>query len=131
MLAKSVQQASHRSRGTSTTVSYSTVWQLRLAASQWGAWDSMVAFPLAYILSKDRRILHQECQATDSLVSTLLSTGLASRMGEDVRPAEPLQEHQVRAFAATLDHCYRHALLPLERREVALAGLANLLFWLG
>jgi hypothetical protein len=113
------------------TLAFSTVRSLRSAASQYFAWDLMVAHPNEAYLDDRKRIIKQACRPTDGLGPTFHAGGMSSRIGDEARPSVALLDCHVRALDQDLDGRYRAARRPRERRKVALAGLANLTLWLG
>ena len=115
----------------SLTLAFSTIRQLRSAASQYFAWDMLVSSPTPVYMDNSRRLLHQPCRATDGFSYTLFSSGMSARIGDEARPSVPLLDRHVRALDRTLNERYLAATLDSEKRELALAGFANLSLWLG
>ena len=113
------------------TLAFGTIRQLRSAASQYFAWDMMVAHPTSVVLTKDQRLIGQPCRPTDGFSSTLHSRGMMTRIGDDTRPSIALLDGQIRAFDAELNDRFLQAQSSTAKREYALAGLANLTLWLG
>jgi hypothetical protein len=113
------------------TLTFGTIRQLRSAASQYFAWDMMIAHPTSVVLTKERRLVGQPCRPTDGFSSTLHSRGMMARIGDDSKPSVALLDSQVRAFDAALNDSFLQARSSSGRREYALAGLANLTLWLG
>lgn len=113
------------------TLAFSTIRQLRSAASQFMAWDAMIAHPQAAYLDQQRRLVYQTCRPTDGLSYTLHTQGMSSRLGDEARPSVALLDRQVRFLDQDLDRRFRQATCPMARRDLALAGLANLSLWLG
>jgi hypothetical protein len=113
------------------TLTFGTIRQLRSAASQYFAWDMMIAHPTSVVLTKDRRLVGQPCRPTDGFGSTLHSRGMMARIGDDSKPSVALLDGQIRAFDAELNTSFLRAGSAIARRDFALAGLANLTFWLG
>jgi hypothetical protein len=119
-----------RSEGTNMNLAFSTVRQLRSAVSQFLTWDMMVATPGAF-MDQQRRVLQLPCRATDGLGYTLYSAGMRARVGDESHPSVALLDCHIRALDQELNRSYLASTSPLERRELALAGLANLFLWLG
>lgn len=113
------------------TLSFGTIRQLRSAASQYFSWDMMVSHPKPVLLTKERSLVSQHCRPTDGFSSTLHARGMMTRIGEDVRPSIALLDNQVRQLDQSLNRRFANAHDPIEKRELALAGFANLTLWLG
>jgi integrase len=111
-------------------LAFSTVRQLRSAVSQFLTWDMMVATPGAF-MDQQRRVLQLPCRATDGLGYTLYSAGMRARVGDETHPSVALLDCHVRELDQELNRSYLASTSNLERRELALAGLANLFLWLG
>jgi hypothetical protein len=60
-----------------------------------------------------------------------MATGMAKRMGDESKPPIALTLHQIRWIMAHLDGLWLTSASPFERREIAAAGVVNLLGWLG
>ena len=116
---------------TDATVRYGTVRQLRSATSQFEAWESAVSSPAEAYLDDKRRLIHQPIRTTDSIGSQLHASGMSSRLGFMSTPSMALLDRHVRKMDEDLDHQYRMASRLSEKRQLARAGLANLLLWLG
>ena len=130
--ASSTRLTRHKSRGyESTPISFTTVRQLRSAASQYWAWDFLVTHPSASMLTREQRLVNQVCRPSDSYAFSLLSSGLATRMGSNVMPSLALLERHVKCLDTELAHQFRFSMNQSQRREAALAGFANCIFWLG
>jgi hypothetical protein len=56
---------------------------------------------------------------------------MMARIGDDSKPSVALLDGQIRAFDAELNTSFLRAGSAIARRDFALAGLANLTFWLG
>ena len=124
--------ASRRQNSTGNkTVSFGTVRALRSAVSQFYTWDYMVAHPSTTMDGTSNRVLVQDCRPTDTLAFTLHARGMSSRIGADSVPATPLLDRHVRTLDSELNRQYLDATDPTLKRELALAGLANLILWLG
>lgn len=114
-----------------STLAFSTIRQLRSAASQFLTWDMMVSCPNEAFMDNHKRIIQQPCRPTDGLGYTLHASGMSARIGDQTRPSLALLDRHIRALDRALDHRYLSATTHMERLELALAGLANLLLWLG
>jgi hypothetical protein len=113
-------------------VAFSTMRQLRAAASQYFAWDTMLQYPDQAYETREGRVLCSEfCRPTDSLAYTWFSTGMSSRLGDKPSPSTALLHRHVQCLDTELDARYRSATAPLLRCELARAGFCNLSLWLG
>lgn len=121
---------SRRTTDGTVCVTYGTVRQLRSALSQLLAWDAMLSKPGSY-LDRGRRLLHQDVRPTDSLAMTMFSTGLQNRLGDHPLPSKILLDRHIWRLDCQLNHLYRSAISNAARIQIAQAGFANLLLWLG
>jgi hypothetical protein len=117
--------------GVGIRISWMAVRQLRSAASQYWAWDLLLSQPNRVMLTKERRLLIQDCRPTDGFSHTAHSTGMRARVGDEAKPSVALLDQHVRFLDAELDSAFIADPSPPVRREIALAGLSNALFWLG
>ncbi|CAJ1945413.1 unnamed protein product, partial [Cylindrotheca closterium] len=95
------------------------------------ALDALTAKPDQAYLTRDNKLLYQDCRPTDSLQYTFMAKGMVSRLGDDPKPSMALLDRHVRCLDSDLDALFRAATNPVEKRDIALAGLANLSLWLG
>jgi hypothetical protein len=114
-----------------STLAFSTIRQIRSAASQFLTWDMMVACPNAAFMDNHKWIIEQPCSPTDGLGYTLHATGMSARIGNQTRPSMALLNRHIRHLHRSLDRCYLAATNQMACLELAQAGLANLLLWLG
>ena len=112
-------------------ISHNTVRQLWSEASQFLQWSALVTHPESSWLNKEKPLLYQQCQPTDSAAFFIFSTGLSSRMGDLTNPSRALMERHVKAVDKHLNHLYKTSKDPIVCREAALGRLANLFLWLG
>jgi hypothetical protein len=117
-------------RDVALNLAFTTVRQLRAAASQYLAWDMLVSCPEVF-LTREQHLLAQPCRPTDTYGYTLFTKGMVSRLGDETRPSTALLDGHVRVLDHDLDQRYRQSSGPVAQRELALAGLANLTLWLG
>ena len=130
--ASSTRLTRHKSRGYEPTpISFTTVRQLRSAASQFWAWDFLVTHPSASMLTREQRLVNQVCRPSDSYAFSLVSNGLSTRMGTEAKPSLALLERHVKCLDTELDHQFQFPMNPSQRRAAALAGFSNSIFWLG
>lgn len=118
-------------RGDLVTVTFGTIRQLRSAVSQFYCWDALVAHPDRALLTQNKQLLYQPCRPTDNLSSQLHAVGMANRLGTETSPSIALLDRHVRYLDTHLNSQYLATHDLLSRRELALAGLCNLTFWLG
>jgi hypothetical protein len=112
-------------------VSVTTIRQFRSAVSMYMGWDTLVSNPQLAFLDQNNRLLHSPCRPTDNYSSGQFAAGFRARLGEDVRPSVALHDRHVRWLDYDLDGRYRSARTPADKRNLAMAGLANLSLWLG
>ena len=113
-------------------VAYSTIRALRSAASQFCRLDMIFNHPDKVYLDSQRRALQVAgvCP-TDSLESTLFQKGFAARNGTESKPSTALQFRHVQYLDASLRVKLGSASSRAHKLEIARAGLANSIFWLG
>ena len=131
MESYSLRTSAIRGTGERKFLSNSAIRPLRSAASQYQAWDLMVAQPSSAYFDKHKRLICQSVRPTDGLGCSLFAAGIAARIGENVMPSIALLDRHVRSLMADLEESYLSARTPQARRKAALAGLASLLLWLG
>jgi hypothetical protein len=122
---------SKRHAGADLNLAFSTIRQLRSAASQFHAWDMMISRPDRAFMDQQRRVLEQPCRPTDGLSYTLYTGGLRARVGDQTQPSVALLDCHVRFLDQDLNQAYLRCRTPHEKRSCALGGLANLFLWLG
>ena len=108
---------------------FGTIRGLRSAVSQYHTWDTIMQHPMSYFSSGTHLV--GPCRPTDGASFTLFAKGFSSRIGDNPNPATALLGRHIQS----LDMWFRSQ-IPLstgreERWQWALAGLANLLLWLG
>ena len=82
------------------TITFQTVRGLRSAASSLHRLDMQTAFPGAVIQDRSQRVIAvRHCSPTDELSYTMMSQGMASRLGEDSNPSQELLA--IRTFDAS------------------------------
>ena len=113
------------------TISMATVRHLRSAASQFLGWEMMINFPTSTFLDQQQRVLQQPCRPTDGYSYSLMTKGMSGRLGTESTPATALLFRHVHYMDSVFDTNFRNATTFDAKRRWALAGLANLAFWLG
>lgn len=118
-------------RGDGSAISMNTVRQLRSAASQLLGWEMMIRQPLNTFLDQQQRVLQQGCRATDNYSYSLFSKGMSGRLGTESIPSAPLLFRHVFYMDQVFGTNYSKAATFDAKRRWALAGLANVILWLG
>ena len=113
------------------TMAFGTIRQLRAAVSQRLTWECTQQPHLHTYLDHHKRLLHDAGRYTDELPSQLHAQGMAIRLGTESSPSKALLDRHVRELDGSLDRAYQATNVRHEQRELALAGLANLVLWLG
>lgn len=115
-----------------STVTYGTVRGLRSAASMFYRLDMQTAFPGSVFLDQAQRALSvNHVSPTDELAYTLMNSGMARRMGEEVRPSIALLGCHVRYLDASLAERLHGPISLDQKLEVCRAAFANLNLWCG
>ena len=112
------------------TVAVKTVESLRSALSYWYAWDMMVADPSSLFMT-DGRLHRGNLRPTDTFSNTMFATGLEARIGTERKASFALLDRHIRGIDKYQRDRLRRATDRAVQRQEALAGFANLLFWLG
>ena len=120
-----------RNREAGLTLTFATIRQFRSALSQFLLWDSICAHPGASVFDTQHKLLRQPCRVTDGAAATLHAIGLSARIGTKSNPSMPLLDRHVRWIDDDLNRRYLSTNNAEARLELALAGLFNLLLWLG
>lgn len=120
------------SNGKPLPLNFTTVRGLRSAAQQYYAWDLQVSAPsLAMIDPHGRPIVTNGCLPTDALAYTFMSAGQSRRLGEEARPSTALLHRHIKFIDEHLSSTYDTATTAEHRVEIARAGLANVIAWMG
>jgi hypothetical protein len=128
--AYALRPAATRRLTSRTTVAFGTIRQLRSALSQVQAWDTMVTRPGAY-MDASNRILYSSTRPTDSLSMSLFTAGLRHRLGDEPQPSRAILDRHVWWCDQHFRNLLASASNPGTRQQILLAGLANVLLWLG
>jgi hypothetical protein len=114
-------------------VMFGTARGLRSAASQYYLWDRQLAFPERTLCDpKTRKVyLANGVSPTDAMGYALMATGMGKRMGDDSKPPIALTLWQILWIMSHLESLWVRSHTRDGRREIAAAGVANLLGWLG
>ena len=110
---------------------FQTLRALRSAASQFQAWDFMLAHPAACLTLDKGKLASLPVRSTDAFNMQLLAQGMASRLGTKAERSVPLLDQHVRFLDQELEQAYRAATTREEKLEIARAGGLNLLLWKG
>lgn len=116
----------------SDRVLYQTTRSLRSAGSHFFTWDRQIAHPDRALRDSQRRVMLTDgVSPSDELGYTLMSTGMAKRMGDQSKPPIALTLRQVLWVMKRLDAMWVGCNTLSGRREIAAAAVAHLLAWLG
>jgi len=110
--------------------SFGTIRQLRSAVAQFESLALLSTEPGRTVADRNQVWISQ-CRLTDSHALSLFMTGLGSRIGAETKPSTALLDRHVRWIDADLNNKYLACNSLSTRRELARAGLVNLLLWLG
>ena len=114
-----------------TGLKFQTLRALRSAASQFQAWDFMLANPSASVSLDDGKLVGVKCRATDSFGMYLMAQGMASRLGTESGRSVALLDQHIRFLDKELESAYHMAKTRLAKLEIARAGAVNMVFWTG
>ena len=128
-LHASVQPLRHRGRTSKTTPVFTTVRQLRSAASQYLGWNLITSQPSGSMYFQDRCLLQGNVRPTDSAPYELFSRGMQARMGDESTPSTALLGRHIRGLNTYFDARYLAAADVSTQNDYALAGFANYLLW--
>lgn len=116
---------------TRDTVAYGTIRQLRSAVG----WHHTVAALVSAAGEvtydeRTKRLISNEGLSVQDAAITRYTKGLRERIGDNPEPSWALLDRHVRAFDAYFDRQYRSSTSRQAKHRWALAGMANLKFWL-
>ena len=114
-----------------TGLKFQTLRALRSAASQFQAWDFMLANPSACLNLDDGKLVNVKCRATDSLGMSLMAHGMAARLGTESERSVALLDQHIRHLDRELEAAYQAAKSRRTKLEIARAGAVNMIFWTG
>lgn len=103
----------------------------RSAYSYLEALTTSILDPTGSHLNSRRQLLPGCSRVTDSAAFSFFSSGLQARLGDEARPSVALLFRHVAWLDRDLRERYASARSPMNRWQLALAGFANLLLWLG
>ena len=129
-LSYSLRMVKSRS-GERLPVKYGTVTRLRSAAGWYHSYGLVQAFPQNVIRDKTRFLWFDQVSPIDEALTTIFHSGMSRRIGTDAVPCWALQEVHVHFIEHQLDAAYLSADDPNLRHELACAGSAHLLAYLG
>lgn len=119
------------SKHNDTTVAFATIRHLRSAASQLLGWEMLVRDPSSTFQDTQQNVIQLPCRPTDSYSFTLFTKGMSGRLGTASSPATPLLFRHVLYMDRTFNANYKSASSLQSKRQWAMAGVANLILWLG
>ena len=112
-------------------IAFSTTRGLRSAANQFFRMDLLAAYPGSVLADRSQRtIAVRKTSPADELNYTLMSTGMATRLGEDSIPSEALLACHIRYLDRYLEGLFTASVGTENKLTVARAGFANLCLWL-
>jgi hypothetical protein len=113
-------------------VSFNTIRGLRSAASLYGTWHSMLAYPGKVIREKDslRPLQILGAIPTDGLDYALMTAGMSRRLGISSTPAAALTAIHIQWMNNYYEKAYQQARTPAHRQAIASAALVNCTAWL-
>ena len=124
--------STRRVPATNLPVSYGTVRQIRSAYTWYHTTLKLLEeAPQVWYNEKERKLTDVGVEPGQDAMMLLTTRGLQARIGTDSTPSKPLLNRHVLAVS---DWCEAQFVRSVEgpvRHQWALAGLANLLFWLG
>jgi hypothetical protein len=125
-------QPSPSARRQGESLAFGTVRGIRSAVSQFYQWDWHVAYPDRAVQDGSHRtILVDQCSPTDSMAYTAMTSGFATRKGDNPQPSKALLARHIAFIDKYLDDLYRTSADPESRLDAARAGLTNICGWLG
>ena len=123
----SLQPGKHKGKA----ITFDTARGLRSAASFFYQWDLQAAYPGQVVKDRKQSKIVNHSIPTDELVYTLQNGGMARRLGRSSNPSWSLQFTHVSFVERQLENMYQGTSDPNTRQEIAAAGAAHLLLWLG
>jgi hypothetical protein len=132
-LQLSLQTSAYRTQpdGTPQAVCIDTCRQLRSAVAQWSTWALLLSNPESLVHDRNSILNVGQCRITDSHELTMFFKGFSARLGSKTRASVALLRRHVVWLDTDLNRRYHLSTVPVERQELARAGFANLLFYLG
>jgi hypothetical protein len=112
-------------------VKYGTIRQLRSAANMYYMVDSQLAFPQQTMKNKSRVSIHPHVVPPDSVMLTFASKGMERCLGSNSKPSWALSHIHIKWLNDCLDEAWHRAPTLSDRHNLAIAGFANLMFYLG
>jgi len=112
-------------------ITYGTARAVRSAASQYYTWDLQIAYPGRAMRDSQRRgYLTELCLPTDELGYTLMTTGMARRMGDSSTPSIALNINQIKKIADYLEGTWIGPLSIDRKRDITAAAVTHIGFFL-
>ena len=113
------------------TVNWNTIRHLRSAMSQLHGLSLTSTDPCGTYEDSARRVVRNGVRPTDSSLMQYFAKGISARIGDQSVPSVPLLERHIQEIDRRLDRQYQTARTRSLKRKWALAGFANMVFWLG
>jgi hypothetical protein len=118
--------------GESNRIRFATVRQIRSAAAWYYTQAITMQFPGQVMRDRFRRgMVMSHVSPTDETTTTLAATGMARRLGTEVKKSWALSYVHIAYMDTHLDKFYESALDDDAQHELACAGTVNLLSYLG
>jgi hypothetical protein len=112
-------------------VKFGTVRQLRSAANMYYMVDSQLAYPHHTMKNKSHLSFQPRVAPPDSAMLTFASKGMERRLGSHSKPSWALSHIHIKWIDDCLNEAWQNAPMASDRHNLAIAGFANLMFYLG
>jgi hypothetical protein len=113
-------------------IRHNTVRGIKSAASLYYALDTQMAYPRQVLRDGQQRgIVLERVSPTDEAGTTFCTKGMARRMGTETKQSWALTHNHIQYMDQRLEEGYHRAPTLAGQHEVACAGAANLLAYLG
>jgi hypothetical protein len=112
-------------------VKYGTIRQLRSAANMYYMVDSQLAYPHQTMKLKSRVSFQPQVAPPDSAMLTFATKGMERRLGNHSKPSWALSHVHIKWIDDCLDEAWFNAPTESDCHNLAIAGFANLMFYLG
>jgi hypothetical protein len=112
-------------------VKFGTVCQLRSAANMFYMVDSQLAYPHQTMKSKSHVSFQSHVTPPDSAMLTFATKGMERRLGSHSKPSWALLHVHIKWIDDCLHEAWQNAPTTSDCHNLAIAGFANLMFYLG